>query len=213
MFCYQCEQTAKGTGCTNVGVCEKDQDIQSLQDTLIVGLKGLAAYSFHARELGATDDSTSAFIEEALFSTGTNVNFDPNRFVALLLKCGEKNLRIMELFDEARIKHFGTPVPVSVAIGTKAGPGIVVSGHDYLDLYELLKQTEGSGINIYTHNEMLPAHSYPVLKKFSHLVGNYGGSWIEQKNEFEEFPGAILTTTNCVLLPGNHTAIGFSPAE
>lgn len=201
MFCYQCEQTAKGTGCTVQGVCGKSEDIASLQDILLFGLKGIAAYAFHARELGAKDDLVDAFMHEGLFSTVTNVDFDLNRFVGLVLKCGEMNLRVMELLNNAHCQRFGKPTPVEVATGTKNGPGIVVTGHDLLDLYELLKQTEASGINIYTHGEMLPAHGYPELRKFKHLAGNYGGAWQDQKKEFGEFPGAILATTNCVLIP------------
>ena len=201
MFCYQCEQTAKGTGCTKVGVCGKTEEIQSLQDMLIVGLEGMSAYAYHARQLGVTDDSVDAFVHEGLFSIVTNVNFDPDRFVNLVLKCGEMNLHVMELLDKAHTNRFGNPVPTPVPTGTKAGPGIVVTGHDLLDLYELLKQSQGSGVNIYTHGEMLPAHSYPELNKFSHLVGNYGGAWQNQKKEFDEFSGAILATTNCVLIP------------
>ncbi len=201
MFCYQCEQTAKGTGCTVQGACGKSEDIASLQDILFFGLKGIAAYAFHARELGAKDDLVDAFMHEGLFSTVTNVNFDLNRFVGLVLKCGEMNLRVMELLNNAHVQRFGKPTPVEVATGTKNGPGIVVTGHDLLDLYELLKQTEASCINIYTHGEMLPAHGYPELRKFKHLSGNYGGAWQDQKNEFGEFPGAILVTTNCVLIP------------
>lgn len=201
MFCYQCEQTAKGTGCTIHGVCGKSEDIASLQDTLLFGLKGIAAYAFHARELGARDEQVDAFMHEGLFSTITNVDFDLNRFVSLVLKCGEMNLRVMELLNNAHVDKFGKPTPVEVETGTKHGPGIVVTGHDLLDLYELLKQTEGKGINIYTHSEMLPAHGYPEFRKFKHLVGNYGGAWQEQKKEFDEFPGAMLATTNCVLIP------------
>jgi hydroxylamine reductase len=115
------------------------------------------------------------------------------------------NLKVMELLDKAHTQRFGNPVPTQVETGTKRGPGILVTGHDLLDLYELLKQTEGAGINIYTHGEMLPAHGYPQLKKFKHLVGNYGGAWQEQKKEFNEFSGAILATTNCVLIPPTNT--------
>ncbi len=201
MFCYQCEQTAKGTGCTISGVCGKSEDIASLQDTLVFGLKGIAAYAFHARELGSRDEQVDAFMHEALFSTVTNVDFDLDRHVGLVLKCGEMNLRVMELLNNTHVDRFGAPTPVEVDTGTKAGPGIVVTGHDLLDLYELLRQTEGTGINIYTHSEMLPAHGYPQLRKFKHLVGNYGGAWQEQKREFDEFPGAMLATTNCVLIP------------
>jgi hydroxylamine reductase len=205
MFCYQCEQTAGGTGCTISGVCGKDQDIQSMQDTLLFGLKGIAAYAYHARELGAKDEEVDAFMHEALFKTVTNVSFDPGQYLAMLLKCGEMNLKTMELLDKAHTQRFGNPVPVEVETGTKAGPGILVTGHDLLDLYELLQQTEGTGINVYTHGEMLPAHGYPELKKFKHLVGNYGGAWQEQKKEFNSFSGAILVTTNCVLIPAQNT--------
>lgn len=199
MFCYQCEQTAQGTGCTKVGVCGKNEDIQSLQDTLVFGLKGIAAYAYHARELGARDEEVDAFMHEALFSTLTNVDFDLNRYVDLVMKCGKMNYRIMETLDKAHTDRFGNPVPTKVSTGTKAGPGILVTGHDLLDLYELLKQTEGTGINIYTHNEMLPANAYPELKKFPHLVGNYGTAWQNQQKEFATFPGAILVTTNCIM--------------
>jgi hydroxylamine reductase len=205
MFCYQCEQTAGGSGCTKMGVCGKNEDIQSLQDILLYGLKGIAAYGFHARELGAVSEEVDAFMHEALFKTVTNVSFDLNQHIAAVLKCGEMNLKIMEVLDKAHTQRFGNPVPVEVETGTRKGPGILVTGHDLLDLYELLKQTEGTGVNIYTHSEMLPAHGYPQLKKFKHLAGNYGGAWQEQKKEFKEFSGAILATTNCVLIPPDNT--------
>ncbi len=205
MFCYQCEQTASGTGCTKIGVCGKNEDIQSLQDILLFGLKGIAAYAFHARELGSRDEEVDAFMHEALFKTVTNVSFDLNQHVALVLKCGQMNLRVMELLDKAHTARFGNPTPVEVDTGTRKGPGILVTGHDLLDLYELLKQTEGTGVNVYTHSEMLPAHAYPELRKFKHLAGNYGGAWQEQKKEFNEFSGALLATTNCVLIPPPQT--------
>jgi hydroxylamine reductase len=201
MFCYQCEQTAGGSGCTKIGVCGKSEDIQSLQDILLFGLKGISAYAFHARELGVKDEQVDAFIYEALFKTVTNVSFDPNQHIEMLLRCGAMNLRVMELLDKAHTQRFGNPVPTEVETGIKPGLGILVTGHDLLDLYELLKQTEGTGINIYTHSEMLPAHGYPELRKFKHLAGNYGGAWQEQKKEFNAFGGAILATTNCVLIP------------
>ncbi|MEW5758880.1 MAG: hydroxylamine reductase [Candidatus Omnitrophota bacterium] len=205
MFCYQCEQTFGGMGCTKIGVCGKNPDIQSLQDILLFGLKGIAAYAYHARELGARDEDVDKFMHEALFKTVTNVDFDIKDYIDIVLKCGEINLKTMELLDKAHTEKFGNPIPVEVPTGTKAGPGILVTGHDLLDLYELLKQTEGMGINVYTHSEMLPAHGYPELKKFKHLVGNYGGAWQEQKKEFNEFGGAILATTNCVLIPPENT--------
>jgi len=201
MFCYQCEQTAGGSGCTIAGVCGKNPDIQSLQDILLYGLKGVAAYGFHARELGAVDSAVDGFMYEALFKTVTNVSFDLEDHLNMVLRCGEANLRAMELLDKAHTQTFGNPVPVEVETGTKAGPGILITGHDLLDLHELLKQTEGTGVNVYTHSEMLPAHGYPELKKFKHLVGNYGNAWQEQKKEFKQFSGALLATTNCVLIP------------
>ncbi|MDD4900372.1 MAG: hydroxylamine reductase [Candidatus Omnitrophica bacterium] len=205
MFCYQCEQTANGTGCTVRGVCGKDADIQSLQDTLIFGLKGIAAYAYHARQLGFKDEAVDSFMHEALFQTLTNVNFDLADYLKVVLKCGEMNLKVMELLDKANTQTFGLPVPTEVDTGTKKGPGILVTGHDLLDLRELLKQSEGKGINIYTHGEMLPAHAYPELKKFKHLAGNYGGAWQDQKKEFNAFSGSILVTTNCVQTPPPNT--------
>ena len=207
MFCYQCEQTAGGKGCTKVGVCGKNEDIQSLQDILLFGLKGIAAYAYHARRLGARDEDVDAFMHEGLFTTLTNTNFDLNQHLEAVLKCGEMNIKVMELLDKANTGKFGNPVPTEVETGTKKGPGILITGHDLLDLYELLKQTEGTGINIYTHGEMLPAHGYPELKKFKHLVGNFGGAWQEQKKEFKDFQGAIFATTNCVQTPPENTYV------
>ncbi len=201
MFCYQCEQAAGGTGCTKVGVCGKDEDIQSLQDTLMFGLKGIAAYAYHARELGQKDEQVDAFMHEAMFSTLTNVDFDLNRYLELVLKAGEMNLRVMEMLNNAHTSRFGNPTPATVPSGTKAGPGILVTGHDLLCLQELLKQTEGKGINVYSHGEMLPAHGYPELRKFKHFVGNYGTAWQNQKKEFDAFSGAILVNTNCIMIP------------
>ena len=201
MFCNQCEQTRNGTGCTEIGVCGKDEDMQSLQEILLYGVKGMAAYAHHARRLGKTDENVSAFIEEALFSTVTNVNFDLESLLELVLECGRQNIRVMQMLDEGHTERFGTPEPTVVYEGTKAGPGILVTGHDMLDLSDLLEQTAGMGINVYTHGEMLPAHSYPGLKKHSHLAGHYGGPWQNQLWEFPMFSGPILGTTNCVLIP------------
>jgi hydroxylamine reductase len=201
MFCNQCEQTARGTGCVEKGVCGKDPDVQSLQEILLYGLKGMCAYAHHARRLGMVDEDVDAFVEEALFATVTNVNFDMDSLFGLVLECGRKNLRVMEMLDEGHLKRYGTPAPTTVYEGTKAGPGILVSGHDMVDLEDLLEQTEGTGVNVYTHGEMLPAHMYPGLRKHEHLVGHYGGAWQKQKKEFAEFTGAVLGTTNCVLIP------------
>ena len=315
MFCYQCEQTAKGEGCTKVGVCGKESDVAALQDLLIHALKGLSLYAVEGRKKGVVDPEVNDFTCKALFSTLTNVNFDPDRFVQLIqravtlrenlkekvkaakgkvdlqegpatfkpesalegllrqgeaaglksnpaidpdilslqhilifgikgvaayadhaqilgqkddkvyafiheglaatlrkdlglndwvglvLKCGEMNLRAMELLDAGNTGTYGHPVPTRVPLGAKKGKAILVSGHDLKDLEELLKQTEGKGIYIYTHGEMLPAHGYPNLKRYSHFYGHYGTAWQNQTREFVDFPGAILMTTNCLQKP------------
>jgi hydroxylamine reductase len=319
MFCYQCEQTAKGEGCTKMGVCGKDPKTAMLQDLLIHVTKGVAQYAHRAARQGQRDPETDLFVKEALFSTVTNVNFDPQRLHTLIvrgvdlrnrikniyetacrdsrvtpekiagpaswqpaadlrglqkqaealsiqkrmadkgadrtgleelityglkgtaayadhahilgktdpevdsffhetldflcrdhdiesltakaLEVGEKNLRVMELLDEAHTGTFGHPTPTTVPITAKQGKAILISGHDLRDLAALLEQTAGTGINIYTHGEMLPAHGYPELNKHPHLVGNYGGAWQDQRKEFEAFPGAILMTTNCIQKP------------
>ncbi len=201
MFCNQCEQTQNGTGCTDIGVCGKDEDMQSLQEILLYGVKGMAAYAHHARRLGKTDDKVSAFIEEALFATVTNVNFEMESLLDMVLECGRQNIRVMEMLDAGHVERFGQPEPTTVYEGTKAGPGILVTGHDLLDLSDLLEQSAGQGINVYTHGEMLPAHSYPELKKHPHLAGHFGTAWQNQLWEFPSFSGSILGTTNCVLIP------------
>ena len=315
MFCYQCEQTAKGEGCNKSGVCGKDPEVSALQDVLVYALKGLSAVAVDARKAGIVDHAVDVFTVKALFSTLTNVDFDAARFVELIgqctslrdalkdqakkavatvdekpaavtfkaettvlglvgqakvaslkadttinpdiqslqhillfgikgvaayadhaqilgqgddkiyafvqealaailreeldlngwiglvLKCGEINLRTMELLDAGNTGAFGHPVPTRVPLYAKKGKAILISGHDLKDLSELLKQTEGKGINIYTHGEMLPAHGYPELKKYSHFYGHYGTAWQNQAKEFAEFPGAILMTTNCIQRP------------
>ncbi|MCK4624885.1 MAG: hydroxylamine reductase [Phycisphaerae bacterium] len=319
MFCYQCEQTAKGTGCTVAGVCGKDAETAALQDMLVTVAKRLGAYSHRLRQFGVTNRRTDIFIVEAMFTTITNVNFDPARLEQLLrkaseigvplkqqyerqckqagkapdtlcgedcgladtvegmieqgrsfgidkrledpgpdvtglqelityslkgsaayidhaqilgiedegvyagfdeilsyldgnptdvgeltamaLKAGELNLKVMELLDKANTDAYGHPEPTQVRVTPVAGKCILVSGHDLKDLDELLKQTAGKGINVYTHGEMLPCLAYPGLKKYKHLVGNYGGAWQDQRKEFDEFPGAILMTTNCIQKP------------
>ncbi|MFH1885940.1 MAG: hydroxylamine reductase [Pseudomonadota bacterium] len=315
MFCYQCEQTAKGAGCDTMGVCGKKPEVADLQDLLVNALKGLGLYARAAREAGLDLSGVNRFTAEALFSTLTNVNFDPARiaglvretvakrnalkdalakagkaasfsapaasftpadtvegmaaqaaglglkadndqgddtkslmhillfgikgvaayadhaailgqesgevyaflhdalaaladkkpiggdWLAMVLKCGETNYKVMELLDTANTGAYGTPVPTPVPLGHKKGKAILVSGHDLKDLGELLKQTEGKGINVYTHGEMLPSHGYPGLKKYAHFYGHYGTAWQNQKKEFGEFPGAILMTTNCIQKP------------
>jgi hydroxylamine reductase len=320
MFCYQCEQTAKGTGCTAFGVCGKDPEAAALQDLLNHAATGIAQYAGRAAKLGARQRDIDVAVIEALFSTVTNVNFDAarladqvralarrrdearalyeqaaakagvkpevpggaaawkpaadlvgllrqaeavgidkrqaaigetlaglqelvlyglkgmcayvdhaqilghedpavyafvhdtltalaeqapavNDLVALALKVGEVNLKVMGLLDAANTGAYGHPEPTPIRISAVRGKAILVSGHDLKDLYELLRQTEGTGINVYTHGEMLPANAYPKLKAFKHLVGNYGGAWQDQRKEFDAFPGAILMTTNCIQKP------------
>ncbi len=309
MFCYQCEQTAKGAGCTIQGVCGKDPEVAALQDLLTYGLIGLSQVAHAARQAGIEDAAVNRFTLEAAFSTLTNVDFDPERlapmikqcvelreglkakvkgdfsgpavfqpaadkagmvaqaegkgfapqpgadadiaslqhitilgirgvaayayhadilgqqaaeiyeyihralaatqdpalglgeWVGLTLECGKANLKAMEILDAANTGVYGHPVPTVVPLGHKKGKAILVSGHDLKDLAELLKQTEGKGINIYTHGEMLPTHGYPGLKKYAHFFGHYGTAWQNQQREFAEFPGAILMTTNCIQKP------------
>jgi len=320
MFCFQCEQTSKGTGCIDFAVCGKTEEAAQLQDLLLHATKAVAQYAYRARKLGARDAKIDRFLLRGLFLTVTNVNFDgaalerairdaaemrdlakalyekaakkanvmsenlrgpatweaaPTRaqlagagnvvsvlsrrqdhgadlsglqelltfglkgmaayaehaqvlsheadviydFLAealshladtkptvealfsLCLKCGEINLKVMELLDGAHTSTYGHPVPTPVRVEPLKGKAILVSGHDLKDLEKLLQQTEGKGINIYTHGEMLPAHGYPGLKKYPHLAGNYGGAWQDQKVEFAQFPGAILMTTNCIQEP------------
>lgn len=198
MFCHQCEQTPP-TGCTKVGVCGKNPDIASLQDTIIFGIKGISAYATHARELGYTDPEVEAIVQEALYSTHTNVNFNLQETIGLTLKVGTGAVKAMDLLDRAHTDKYGVPEPAVVSSDKVEGKSILVSGHNLHALKELLEQTEGKGINIYTHSEMLPAHGYPELKKHSHLKGNLGKAWYDQRKLFEDFPGAILVTTNCVM--------------
>jgi hydroxylamine reductase len=316
MFCFQCEQTAKGEGCTKIGVCGKQPDVAELQDVLIYAVKGLAQVANEGRKVGVKDSRIDHFACEAMFSTLTNVDFDPPRFVELInqcvrhrdelkkkveaaggwtdftsgsatfvpaktpeelvvqgedfgpeaekpvvdqdilslketltygikgiaayadhaavlgktddrifdfiyeglaatlddslgvddllglvLKCGEINLVTMELLDAANTGTYGNPEPTEVPLGAKKGKALLVSGHDLKDLETILKQTEGKGIYVYTHGEMLPCHGYPELKKYEHFYGHYGTAWQNQKKEFAEFPGAIVMTTNCIQKP------------
>ena len=201
MFCYQCSQTARGTGCTVRGVCGKEATVARLMDNLLISSKGMAAYLYHARELGYVDTDIDAFLERVFYATFTQVNYDPQDLVKLAVEGGEMNIRTMKLLKKAHIDTYGEPEPTKVETGTVKGRGIIVTGHGLKALEELLKQAEGSGINVYTHSELLPAHGYPGLKKYNHLVGNLGKSWQDQKKLFSQYPVAILGTSNCVLLP------------
>jgi hydroxylamine reductase len=178
-----------------------DPDIQSLRELLTYGLKGLAAYCDHADLLGHHNPDLPAFLQEGLLAT-LNDAATVDELVALALRCGEQGVAAMTMLDTANTSRFGHPEPTQVNLGIDpTRPGILVSGHDLLDLYELLEQTAGTGINVYTHGEMLPAHAYPVFKQYPHLVGNYGGAWWEQQRQFAAFNGPILMTTNCIQQP------------
>jgi len=179
---------------------EENPDLLSLKHTLLFGIKGVAAYTDHARILSREDDMVYAFIHEALASLTRN-DIPVNDRIALVLKCGEVNLRAMELLDAGNTGAYGHPVPTPVALGHKKGKAILISGHDLVDLEGLLKQSEGKGIYVYTHGEMLPTHGYPELKKYPHFYGHFGTAWQNQQKEFPNFPGAILMTTNCIQRP------------
>ena len=177
-------------------------DVQSLQSILLYGVRGMAAYADHAQMLGQEDEAVYGFIQEALVGVQRK-DIGLDEALALALKCGEVNLRTMELLDAGHTGHYGHPVPTTVPLGAKQGKAILISGHDLMDLEALLQQTEGKGINVYTHGEMLPTHGYPELKKYAHFYGHYGTAWQNQKREFAAFPGAILMTTNCIQKPAD----------
>ncbi|WP_404827046.1 hydroxylamine reductase [Desulfuromonas versatilis] len=179
-----------------------DADVKSVQEILIYGMKGYAAYADHCLILGRESDEIYAFTHKALAAT-LDKSLGLMDFVNLAMECGRINLVTMELLNKAHTDAYGHPVPTPVQLGTKAGKAILVTGHDLKMLEELLKQTEGKGINIYTHGEMLPAHGYPGLKKYPHLVGNFGGAWQDQAKEFVNFPGAIIFNTNCIQRPAD----------
>lgn len=176
-----------------------DEDIRSLKSLILFGIRGVAAYAYHAMVLGYTDDELNRFIAKALFVIGED--WDVEQLLPVVLEVGQYNLTCMELLDKANTEIFGHPVPTEVPLKVEKGPFIVVTGHDLLDLKLLLEQTEGKGINIYTHGEMLPAHAYPELKKYPHLKGNFGTAWQNQQKEFADIPAPILFTTNCLMPP------------
>ena len=201
--CYIDEANAKGSktdcccGSLTAGVmATENEDVRSLRELLIYGLKGIAAYAHHAATLGKKDKSIYAFLAEALASTTKELTVD--EMVGLVLKAGEVAVTTMALLDAANTETYGNPELTKVNIGVGKNPGILISGHDLKDMDELLKQTEGTGVDVYTHSEMLPAHYYPELKKYKHLVGNYGNAWFKQDKEFASFNGPILMTTNCI---------------
>ena len=175
-----------------------DEDIRSLKSLLRFGIRGMAAYAYHASVLGYTDETISKFFYKALFAIGMK-DWGMDKLLPIVLEVGKVNLRCMELLDQANTTTYGTPVPTTVPLTIEKGPFIIITGHDLKDLQLLLEQTKDKGINIYTHGEMLPAHAYPELKKYSHLKGNFGTAWQNQQKEFDNIPGAILYTTNCLM--------------
>jgi hydroxylamine reductase len=177
-----------------------DQDILSLRELLIYGLKGLAAYADHAAILGREDDTVYVFLHEAMAAT-LDKGLSVEDYIGFVMKCGEINFKAMELLDSANTGVYGHPVPTPVPLGAKKGKAILVSGHDLKDIEEILKQSKDKGIYVYTHGEMLPCHGYPELKKYPHFYGHYGTAWQNQAQEFDKFPGAILMTTNCIQKP------------
>jgi len=184
-----------------VGVLStENEDIRSLRELLIYGLKGMAAYSKHADNLGYNDDGLHAFTQKGLAST-LDDSLGVDELVALVLECGKYGVDAMALLDKANTNSYGNPEITKVNIGVKTNPAILISGHDLKDMEELLKQTEGTGVDVYTHSEMLPANYYPAFKKYKHLVGNYGNAWWKQNEEFQSFNGPILMTTNCIVTP------------
>lgn len=202
MFCHQCEMSAPG-GCgskgQDKGTCGKDSTKARLQDIMIFGLKGMSAYRHHANELGANTKPVDDVIAQTLYFTLTNMNFNFDEHIAQLLKVGKAGVEVMDILSNAHTSTYGVPSPVRVSQNKAEGKGILVSGHNLHMLKALLEQTQGKGVNIYTHSEMLPAHAYPELNKFKHLKGNIGKAWFDQTKLFNQWKGAIIMSTNCIV--------------
>ncbi len=177
-----------------------DEDIRSLKSLILFGIRGMAAYAYHAMVLGYSDNDVNNFFVKALFTIGMD-DFGMNELLPVVMEVGEVNLKCMGLLDKANTETYGNPVPTEVSLTVEKGPFIVISGHDLYDMKQLLEQTEGRGINIYTHGEMLPAHAYPELKRYAHLKGNFGTAWQNQQKEFADIPAPVLFTTNCLMPP------------
>lgn len=175
------------------------EDVRSLKSLILFGVRGMAAYAYHAMVLGYTDDAVNRFFAKALFAVGED--WGMGELLPIVMEVGEKNLQCMALLDKANTETYGTPTPVTVPLTVEKGPFIVITGHDLHDLKLLLEQTAGKGVNIYTHGEMLPAHGYPELKKYPHLKGNFGTAWQNQQREFADIPAPVLFTTNCLMPP------------
>lgn len=190
----------------NIGVLDTDdEDVRSLRELTTYGIKGIAAYAEHALNLGYENKALNAFMQEGLEAL-TNDELSVDELIALVMKTGEHGVKVMELLDKANTETYGHPEITKVNIGVRNNPAILISGHDLRDMEDLLKQTEGTGVDVYTHSEMLPAHYYPAFKKYGHFVGNYGSSWWKQKEEFETFNGPILFTTNCIVPPKSNAS-------
>lgn len=205
MFCYQCEMsTPNGCGSTGatVGTCGKDENLSRLQDTMIFGLKGLSAYREHLNELKPNETkNVDDVMSETLYFTLTNVNFNFNDHIEQLMKVGRAGVEVMDKLSNAHTGKFGIPTPVTVSQNRVEGKAILVSGHNLEMMEKLLKATEGKGINVYTHSEMLPAHGYPELRKYSHLKGNVGKAWFDQAELMTRFKGTFVVNTNCIVPP------------
>ena len=205
MFCYQCEMSTPG-GCGStgavVGTCGKDENLTRLQDTMIFGLKGLSAYREHLNELRPLEtEAVDDVMSETLYFTLTNVNFNFDDHIAQLMKVGRAGVEVMDRLSDAHTGKFGIPTPVVVPQNSVEGKAILVSGHNLEMLEKLLKATEGKGINVYTHSEMLPAHGYPELRKYPHLKGNVGKAWFDQAELMKRFKGTFVVNTNCIVPP------------
>ena len=199
--CYACtSQCGRNNEYDMSALWNADEDIRSLKSLILFGIRGIAAYAYHAAVLGYKDESIHRFLYKALFAIGMD-DWGMNELLPIVLEVGEVNLKCMALLDKANTESFGHPTPTEVSLTVEKGPFIVVTGHDLNDLKLLLQQTEGKGINIYTHGEMLSAHAYPELKKFTHLKGNYGTAWQNQQKEFAALPAPIVFTTNCLMPP------------
>ncbi len=198
---YEMEKKATTVGFLSI----ENEDVRSLRSLLIFGVKGMAAYAEHAYNLGYSDKNIYAFMHKAL-AASVDDSLAADKLVALIMECGKFGVDVMALLDKANTSTYGNPEITKVNIGVRNNPAILISGHDLHDMEDLLKQTEGTGVDVYTHSEMLPANYYPAFKKYSHLVGNYGNSWWLQKEEFEKFNGAILFTTNCLVPPAKNAS-------
>lgn len=198
--CAACASKCGNTDNYDVSrIWEADEDIRSLKSLILFGIRGMAAYAYHAAVLGYKSEEVQEFFYKALSVLAEDLGME--ELLAVVMEAGKVNLTCMEMLDKANTQTFGTPVPTEVSLKVEKGPFIVITGHDLYDLKKLLEQTEGRGINIYTHGEMLPAHAYPELKKYSHLKGNFGTAWQNQQKEFDQIPAPILFTTNCLMPP------------